>query len=296
MVKPLISFISFNRSSAVASNLKALLDITKDDFELSIVDNGSTDGIWEYIKSINDDRIKFKKHFDKNYGGIYAVNYSLSKREKYQPFIHLDNDTLITDPDWIKKYQNAALTFNDLGLIGAVTKDYFNNYLTSFSQTTLNNSTCIYTNFVIGSCLYMTPEILELLGYFNEESCGADLEISRRINQFTQYKTGITMDFFNDYRSEVSCSECISKATCPFDKSIDSECCTVNYRKVYPNASFIPLAIKQTEEYINNISLGNTPLYSASIHDEESRKNHPYNYISSQKNFNFFSTFSNLNT
>ncbi len=140
----------------------------------------------------------------------------------------------------------------------------------------------------------MTPEILELLGYFNEESCGADLEISRRINQFTKYKTGITMDFFNDYRSEVSCSECISKATCPFDKSIDSECCTVNYRKVYPNASFIPLAIKQTEEYINNISLGNIPLYSASIHDEESRKNHPYNYISAKKNFDFFSGFSNV--
>ena len=57
------------------------------------------------------------------------VNYSLSKREKYQPFIHLDNDTLITDPDWIKKFQNTALIFNDLGLIGAVTKDYFNNYL-----------------------------------------------------------------------------------------------------------------------------------------------------------------------
>ena len=270
MVKPLISFISFNRNSAVAANLKALLDITNDDFDLSIVDNGSTDGIWEYIKSLKDDRIKFKKQFDKNYGGIYAVNYSLSKREKYQPFIHLDNDTLITDPDWIKKFQNTALIFNDLGLIGAVTKDYFNNYLNSFPQTTLNNSTCVYT------------------------SCGADIEISRRINQFTKYKTGITMDFFNHYRSEVSCSECISKATCPFDKSIDSECCTVNYRKVYPNASFIPLAIKQTEEYINNISLGNIPLYSASIHDEESRKNHPYNYISAKKNFDFFSGFSNV--
>lgn len=82
MVKPLISFISFNRNSAVAANLKALLDITNDDFDLSIVDNGSTDGIWEYIKSLKDDRIKFKKHFDKNYGGIYAVNYSLSKRDR----------------------------------------------------------------------------------------------------------------------------------------------------------------------------------------------------------------------
>lgn len=290
MEKPLVCFISFNRRGPAAINLKSLLDNTKDDFDLCIVDNGSTDGIWEYISKIKDERIILKKHFDKNYGGVYAANYGLSNRKKYQPYILLENDIWIEEPYWIKKFQQTLNNFNDLGFIGAHSKDA----LSKISPVVNNNVKCYYDT-ILGSCTYITPEVIDLIGYWNEECCGGDYDLNTRILLFTPYKTAYTCEFYIKYRPYIYCSECIAQSDCPFDGKIPNECCTVNYSKLYANGSFSSLAISQTTEYINNIKLGKASLYSASIHDEESRKNHPYNYAAAKKNFDFFNKFTTSN-
>lgn len=286
MEKPLVCFTSYNRRGTAATNLKALLDNTKDDFDLCIVDNGSTDGIWEYLDKVKDDRIIFKKHFDKNCGVIYAANYGLSKRKKYQPYILVENDIWIKEPHWIEKFQQTHKAFPDLGFIGANAQSS----LANVPYVVNDNIKCYYMT-ILGSCTYLTPEVLELIGYWNEECCGGDNDLNNRILSFTPYKVAYTGEFFIDFRPYVYCSECVAQSDCPFDGKIPSECCTVNYTKLYTHGSFVSLALSQTAEYLNNIRQGKASCYSPSIHDEESRKNHPYNYEAAQRNFNFFSNY-----
>ena len=57
MEKALVSFICWNRAGLNARNLNALLKST-DDFELYIIDSNSSDDTWEFIKTLNDKRIK----------------------------------------------------------------------------------------------------------------------------------------------------------------------------------------------------------------------------------------------
>ncbi len=286
MEKPLVCFISYNRRGTAATNLKALLDNTKDDFDLCIVDNGSTDGIWEYLNKIKDERIAFKKHFDKNYGGVYAANYGLSKRKKYQPYILLENDIWIEEPHWIEKFQKTRDSFPDLGFIGANTEVA----LSSVSPSVNNNIKCYYST-ILGSCTYLVPELIDLIGYWNEECYGGDNDLNNRILLFTPYKVAYTCEFFIKFRPYVYCSECVAQKDCPFDGKIPNECCTINYSKLYVNKPFASLALSQTKEYIDNIKQGKCSIYSASIHDEESRKNHQYNYEAAKKNFDFFNNF-----
>ena len=85
--KALVSFICWNRAGLNARNLNALLKST-DDFELYIIDSNSSDDTWEFIKTLNDKRIKEIKKFDLNRGCAYAINYIMSKRKKEQFFFH----------------------------------------------------------------------------------------------------------------------------------------------------------------------------------------------------------------
>lgn len=85
MEKALVSFICWNRAGLNARNLNALLKST-DDFELYIIDSNSSDDTLEFIKTLNDKRIKEIKKFDLNRGCAYAINYIMSKRKKEQFF------------------------------------------------------------------------------------------------------------------------------------------------------------------------------------------------------------------
>ena len=57
MEKALVSFICWNRAGLNARNLNALLKST-DDFELYIIDSNSSDDTWEFIKTLNDKRMR----------------------------------------------------------------------------------------------------------------------------------------------------------------------------------------------------------------------------------------------
>lgn len=293
MSKPFVCFVSFNRAGAAALNLKALLQ-TEDDFELCIVDNHSVDGIWEYIEQLKDERIVLKHRFPKNYGVIYALNYALSKRSKNQPFIHVENDVWIKDPHWISKFQQTLAAFPDLGLIGAASKGHFETKLQNLSPTWSEGISCYYNKVIMGCCNYLTPEVIDLIGYWNEESCGADKEIGPRINLCTPYKTAYTGAFHVEFRTQTPCSECPLLNQCQFERKVPCECCRIFYPKIYTHKSFSSIVLPKTTEYLHELELGTRSGYSASIHDATSRMQYPYNEVLAQENFNFFSDYSDL--
>ncbi|MEY4504992.1 MAG: hypothetical protein RL154_1289 [Pseudomonadota bacterium] len=76
---PLISVVMpmYNAKPYIETAIKSVLTQTKNDLELIIVDDASTDSSAEVVESIKDDRIKLTR-MEKNSGSIEAANKALS--------------------------------------------------------------------------------------------------------------------------------------------------------------------------------------------------------------------------
>lgn len=74
MRKPLFSIIipTFNREALIAQALQSVLDQSCDDWELIVIDDGSTDESYQVVQGFTDDRIKY--HFQANKGKSGARN------------------------------------------------------------------------------------------------------------------------------------------------------------------------------------------------------------------------------
>ena len=99
---PKISVIisAYNHEKYVAKSIESILNQTFLDFELIVVDNGSSDSTYKIIKTIKDPRIKIFR-IKKNIGFGYALNFALNKsRGEYISLFSSDDIGL---PDKLKK-------------------------------------------------------------------------------------------------------------------------------------------------------------------------------------------------
>ncbi len=73
--KPTVSIIipTYNRRQLIARSIESVLNQTYRDFELIVVDDGSTDGTSEVVAGFNDQRIRYIRH-EKNRGEAAARN------------------------------------------------------------------------------------------------------------------------------------------------------------------------------------------------------------------------------
>ncbi|WP_413200159.1 glycosyltransferase family 2 protein [Nostoc piscinale] len=90
--QPIVSVIvpTFNRANFLSRAISSILQQTFSNFELIIVDDGSTDNTAEVVKEFTDPRIKFLP-LGKNYGGSYARNQGI-KAASTELIAFLDSD------------------------------------------------------------------------------------------------------------------------------------------------------------------------------------------------------------
>ena len=67
---------TYNRGYIIKKSIDSVLHQTYEDFELIIVDDGSTDGTKQLIDEYEDDRIKYYS-YEHNKGVVYARNYGM---------------------------------------------------------------------------------------------------------------------------------------------------------------------------------------------------------------------------
>lgn len=285
MIPPMVSFVTWNRAGLNAKNLTALLNTT-DDFELYIIDNGSKDDSWEFVQSLKDDRIKLRERFDKNRGLVYAMNYILKERKKEQFYITIDSDVRMLTKDFVNQYMKVMDTFPDVGLLGAVRDTFFEEKKVTCQLVTQNNVDYYPFHVIVGCCVCIRPEVFEYLGYWNEETCGADIDISARINNMTPFKTGFIPSIRIDQTQSVSCEACVFKEKCTLIKR--GENCFDLYESKYKHREFAKVIRVKENDYLQAIYSGKRTAYCASIHDPESIKNNIYNHESANENFEFF--------
>ncbi|AFY43981.1 glycosyltransferase family A protein [Nostoc sp. PCC 7107] len=90
--QPIVSVIvpTFNRANLLPRAISSILKQTFSNFELIIVDDGSTDNTAEVVKEFTDPRIIFLP-LGKNYGGSYARNQGI-KAARTELIAFLDSD------------------------------------------------------------------------------------------------------------------------------------------------------------------------------------------------------------
>lgn len=112
----------YNKSPFVGETISSVLNQTHQDFELIIVDDGSTDGSQEIIKKIDDTRIQFYQN-EKNLGTSLIGN-KLMDLAKSDYVVRIDADDLMVEDrivsqiDFMEKNKDIVVSSGNLQCFG----------------------------------------------------------------------------------------------------------------------------------------------------------------------------------
>lgn len=291
MTPPFVSYITFNRLGLTISNLSKLLN-SSDDFELHIIDSNSQDNTWDYIMSLNDRRIKTKERFNVNHGKTYALNMNLIKRRPDQYFFSVDNDVSIETADWLKRFLNVFAAFPEAGLLGIRPAEGYLPPVISKTKGNVSylelsdNLSDIEKNYIPGYCMGLRPELIKEIGYFCEENCFGNVELTYRVCNHTKYKAGFATDILIQMPQSISCGSCTYANQCQLDKG--SNTCFTKYNTQNKNDEFFSKARWKFEETVRDMKSGARPVYCASLLDAVSTEHHKYNTDWAMDNFWYF--------
>ena len=107
--------VSWNGENVITECLESLLAQTISDFEIIVVDNGSTDGTVEKIKSIGS-RIRLIEN-PENLG--FAAANNIGYQESTGHYLALLNQDARAEPNWLEELVRAAETHSEAGMIAS---------------------------------------------------------------------------------------------------------------------------------------------------------------------------------
>ena len=113
---PAVSIIipTYNRADLISKSINSVLNQTFKDFEIVIVDDGSTDDTENIIEGFNDSRIKYIKN-EKNIGAAAARNIGIkAARGKYIAFQDSDDEWL---PEKLEKQVKVLITCQENNVV-----------------------------------------------------------------------------------------------------------------------------------------------------------------------------------
>lgn len=133
---PTVSVIipTYNRAHLIGASIQSVLNQTYQDFELIVVDDGSTDNTEAVVKSFKDPRIHYIRHKE-NRGGSAARNTGIkSARGEYIAFLDSDDEWFPTKMEkQMEIFDNGP---KDLGVVycGTFYLDKQTNKITEFTN------------------------------------------------------------------------------------------------------------------------------------------------------------------
>ena len=170
--EPLVSVIMpvYNRIGIVKHAIDSVLKQSYKNFELIIIDDGSTDGTVELIESMinKDDRIKFMKHKE-NKGVCKSRNDGLELAEGEYIF-YLDSDNT-WKKEYLKTMVGAYLELPDAKALysGQFIADNYFSPIKRVRYGCFNKSLLYNRNYIDLNCFTHKKEIYKKIGGFREE-------------------------------------------------------------------------------------------------------------------------------
>ena len=200
----------YNRSLTISTAINSVLNQSFFDFELLIIDDGSTDNTLEVISTFSDSRIKLLK-MSVNSGAAAARNFGI-KSALGQYISFLDSDDTF-EPDFLKvSYETINPTNNRIGFMWTGLNRIENNNVIKECWKPTNNKNSYFTflsNLHIGtnSGITVKKEVFIKCGYFNEKlEAAEDTDFFLRISQHYDYifSTKYLMNVYRDGKDRLS--------------------------------------------------------------------------------------------
>jgi len=190
-VKVSVVMPSYNAARFVTAAIDSVLAQTFQDFEILVVDDGSTDNTREVLEKYDSPKIRYL--YKKNGGVASARNYGIENaRGKYIAFLDADDLWL---PEKLEK-QIALLEANEeIGLVYAATEKVDENlqtvgYIKANSYEDYCEALLLNLNIIAGSCssaIVRRDIALKTNGFDAEFSTCADWEYWLRLSLLTQF-------------------------------------------------------------------------------------------------------------
>jgi glycosyltransferase involved in cell wall biosynthesis len=163
---------TYNRRNLLQKTINSILKQTYYNFELIIVDNYSNYNIIEFIKSLDDDRVKL---FQNNNNGIISVNRNFGVQKSNSDYIAFCDDDDVWYKDKLQSQMNIFKNNPDLLLNStlALKKGYKSsifetNFGILYRKYTLDKDCLIKLNPIIFSTVVLKKSVFLKLNGFSE--------------------------------------------------------------------------------------------------------------------------------
>lgn len=192
---PTVSVVipTYNRAHLVGRAIQSVLNQTYQDFEIIVVDDGSTDNTEEVVKSFNDPRIRYIRH-DQNRGGSAARNTGIKMaRGEYIAFQDSDDEWL---PEKLEKqmrvFENApaevGVVYTGFWRIEGDRRTYIPSDKISQKEGNIQGE-LLKGNFVTTQATVLKKECFEKAGMFDQRLPRfQDWELFIRISKYYEFK------------------------------------------------------------------------------------------------------------
>ncbi|MBN2544684.1 MAG: glycosyltransferase [Spirochaetes bacterium] len=152
-----VIIVTWNRLNDLKNVINSVIKQEKSSYEIIIVDNGSVDGTTEWIRIINNQKIKHIRLY-KNYGTVTARNIGISNSTGEMVFL-LDDDAWISDSLLFYKVNKVFKRTN----AGAVSINILEN---NIYREKINYS--YYYGFFSGGAVFIKKAVFDIIGYFDD--------------------------------------------------------------------------------------------------------------------------------
>lgn len=198
----------FNMQSSVKESVMSILNQTYQNFELLIVDDGSTDATWNVLEEIKNNKIKLFR-FENNKGRPFARNFLLDKAQG-QYIAWLDADDFAYENRIEKQLACFKANYNIVGVCSYVDLCIENK---CFTKTVVKN-----TKLLKAQILFKSPIVFSAIMHKNIKELFFDNTLLRSQDTSFLWK----LSFYGGIY-------CINESLVKHNLSI-------NYRKVYENS------------------------------------------------------------
>lgn len=163
---------TYNRGAYISNTLSSALNQSRDNFEIIVVDDGSTDNTEEIVKSFPDPRIRYYKKQNGERGA--ARNYGTTKAKgDYLTFLDSDDELL---PHFIEEAEKMATAVNPVFFhLGYEIKNTATGKTTRYPLKESINEDLIRGNYLSCIGVFIRKDIA-LQNRFNEDRALSGLE------------------------------------------------------------------------------------------------------------------------
>lgn len=199
-----IVIVTFNQLAFTKECIDSILLRTDEPIELILVDNGSTDGTPDYLRSISGAKVILN---DDNRGFAPAVNQGLQVATGRQLML-LNNDCVVTT-GWLEGLLDALDDHESNGLVGPVSNNVSGEQqiaipyrdmssMDGFAWDCRSHRTLTVTDRLVGFCLLFRRQVMDRIGLLDEQfevGCFEDDDFCRRA-QLAGFRSVIARNVF----------------------------------------------------------------------------------------------------